>query len=253
MGFWFGPRYPVVHSDSEDTLGKTRRRPRALAHHLGISLLTCAVLFVAFALFFLVGISLPIIKSIYIFHIDFATDASQPVTSVATDLRFGVWGLCAYSDLGQSECFGPMLGYTIPDEILTLTGYPQLVEALEEGLLVILVLHLVAGALAFLGVFTSLFLESHGMAIASLVTSVFTVLVGAVVFAIDLTLILVGKQRISGLTDFNYQVDFGPGVWMVLIAVALSFLGMVLMSVVVCECCGVGRHHHHRHRSGEKC
>ena len=175
MGFWFGPRYPVVHSDSEDTLGKTRRRPRALAHHLGISLLTCAVLFVAFALFFLVGISLPIIKSIYIFHIDFATDASQPVTPVATDLRFGVWGLCAYSDLGQSECFGPMLGYTISDEILTLTGYPQLVEALEEGLLVILVLHLVAGALAFLGVFTSLFLESHGMAIASLVTSVFTI------------------------------------------------------------------------------
>ncbi|KAI0629025.1 hypothetical protein C8Q77DRAFT_331203 [Trametes polyzona] len=236
---------------------KPRRRPRPLARHLGISLATCAVLLTAFILFLLVGLSLPIIKSIYLFTITFATNPDQPPTSVATQLRLGVWGLCARSARDPpdgGECFGPMLGYSIPPEVLALTGFPALVQDVGKGVTVLLVLHLVAAALAFVGVFTSLFLESHAFCIVSLVTTVFTLLVGLIVFGVDLALILVGKSRVGPLTDFNYVANWGPALWMVLAGVILSFIGMILMSVVVCECCGVGREHHrHHHRpSAEK-
>ncbi|KAI0359653.1 hypothetical protein OH77DRAFT_1420196 [Trametes cingulata] len=245
-------------SDSQDGT-KQRRRPRPLARHLGISLTTSAILLAAFILFLLVGLSLPIIKSIYLFTIEFATNPNLPVTSVATRLRLGVWGICAASALdppGGGECFGPMLGYTIPQQVLDLTGFPALAQDVGKGVTVLLVLHLVAAGLAFIGVFTSLFLESHTMCIISLVTTIFTLIVGLVVFGVDLALILIGKQRVGPLTDFNYVANWGPALWMVLAGVILSFVGMILMSVVVCECCGVGRkhhRHHHNHNREEKC
>ena len=249
--------------DSDTSSGgpkQQRRHPRPLARHLGISLATCLLLFAAFLLFLLVGLSLPIIRTVYLFDVRFATAPGAPATSVATDLRFGVWGVCARSAVGTSECFGPALGYAVPASLLDLTGYPGLAQGVLDGVLAVLVLHLVAAALSALGMLAALFLESHAACIASLVVSVFTVLVGAAVFAVDLVVVIVGKQRIPGLTDFNYTVNWGPAIWMVLAAVVLAFLGMVLMSVVVCECCGVGRRHHHRHHRssgkggpGEKC
>ncbi|KAI0776296.1 hypothetical protein BD413DRAFT_528110 [Trametes elegans] len=251
---------PCRRRDGDSQDGKHRRRPRALAHHVGISLTTSAVLLASFILFLLVGLSLPIIKSIYLFTIQFATNPDQPVTSVATRLQLGVWGICAesaFDTADNSECFGPMLGYTIPDEVLALTGFPALVQDVGKGVTALLVLHLVAAALAFVGASTSLFLESHALCILSLVTTVFTLLVGLVVFGVDLALILVGKERVGPLTDFNYVANWGPALWMVLAGVILSFVGMILMSIVVCECCGVGRkhhhHHHHHNRGQEKC
>ncbi|RPD57782.1 hypothetical protein L226DRAFT_163462 [Lentinus tigrinus ALCF2SS1-7] len=246
MGCCIGRR----HNSQDGT--KRRRRPRPFARHLGISLTTCAFLFASFILFLLVGLSLPLIKNIYLFELEFATRPDQPVTSVATSLRFGVWGVCATSDLNTSECF-TMLGYTIPEDILNLTGYPALVDDVADGVTAVLVLHLVAAGLAFVGVFSSLFLESNAMCILSLVTSIFTVLVGLVVFGIDLAVILVGKERVGPLTDFNYSANWGPALWLVLVGVVLSFIGMILMSVVVCRCCGVGRRHHrHHHRHAEE-
>ena len=51
------------------------------------------LLFGAFLLFLLVALSLPILKSIYLLEIRSKT--SQIETTVATRLRFGVWGFCA--------------------------------------------------------------------------------------------------------------------------------------------------------------
>ncbi len=230
-----------------DAHGRRRRHPRPLKQHRAISLTTSAFLVTSFVLFLLVGLSLPIIKSLYIFEIKFETRPDQPVTSVANTLRFGVWGLCAISELNTRSCIGPQIGYTIPQEVLDLTGFPAVVDALADGITALLVLHLVSAGLAFIGAFTSLFLESQAMCIASLITSVFTVLIALLVFAVDLALALIGKQRVGPLTDFNYTANWGPAVWMVLAAVILSFVGMILMSVVVCRCCGVGRKHHHHH------
>jgi len=59
-----------------------------------ISILTCILLIVAFLLLLLVGISLPIVKPIYLLVLR-ATTPQIIRTSIATDLKFGVWGMCA--------------------------------------------------------------------------------------------------------------------------------------------------------------
>jgi hypothetical protein len=54
------------------------------------------VLFVAFLFLLLVSVSLPITKSIYLLSMTANVDPRLPLTSVATNLRFGVWGFCAF-------------------------------------------------------------------------------------------------------------------------------------------------------------
>ncbi|KAL6305245.1 hypothetical protein BKA93DRAFT_731639 [Sparassis latifolia] len=220
---------------------RLQQAPRPLARHLGISIATCVLFFISFLLFFLVALSLPIIKTIYLFSLKLDTAPGVPASSVATDLMFGVWGLCASSVLeGFEVCYGPKLGYTVPTEILNLTGYPSLVEGVIEGLTVLLVLHPVCAGLAFVVMFTSLFLESHALCITSLVVSIFTIVLATAVFAADLALVLIARIKIPALTQYSYYVNWGPAVWMVLAALVVLWIGMILLSVVVCECCGVG-------------
>ena len=68
---------------------------KPLRKHPVISIVTSSLLLTDFLFFLLVALSVPIIKSIYLLSLDSIT-SGEPVTSVATRLRFGVWGMCAY-------------------------------------------------------------------------------------------------------------------------------------------------------------
>ncbi|PCH35592.1 hypothetical protein WOLCODRAFT_59049, partial [Wolfiporia cocos MD-104 SS10] len=167
---------------------------------------TCVLFFIAFLLYLLVALSLPIIKSIYLFSIHFNEEDGDVESAVATELRFGVWGLCA---------------------ILDIIGHQSLIDTVIEWLTVLFVLHPVCAILAFAVMFTSLFLESHGMCILSLVISVLTIILGCLVFAADIALVVVGRIRISALEAFSYTVGWGPAVWIILVAVICLWAGMV--------------------------
>jgi len=67
---------------------------RPLVQYRNLSLASVALLFTAFLLLLLVGLSLPIIKGIYILGVK-GVPQNQPPTSIATLLQFGVWGVCA--------------------------------------------------------------------------------------------------------------------------------------------------------------
>lgn len=233
---------------------------KPLAGHRVVSSISFALLFIAFLLLLLVSLSLPIIKSIYILSVK-STTTGQPRTSIATELRFGVWGLCAsrlasllcnyntlttqtsvLEQLNGTICFGPKLGYDIPPSVTDLAGIsPTLAQAVEKGLLVILVLHPIAGGLATLGFIWSLFLASHPAAIFSLFIAIVTAIVASVVFAIDLALVIVARNEISSLPAFHLAVDWGNAVWMVLVAVVMTWLAVISLSARVCYCCGVRR------------
>jgi hypothetical protein len=64
-------------------------------HHRGISISTFLFLFIAFLLFLLVALSVPIIKTVYLLKVTAIVNPNQPATSIATVLKIGVWGLCA--------------------------------------------------------------------------------------------------------------------------------------------------------------
>lgn len=69
---------------------------KLLHRHRTLSIVTASLLLVEFLLFLLVALSVPIIKTIYILGLNAQAQPGQPATSVATRVRFGVWGICTY-------------------------------------------------------------------------------------------------------------------------------------------------------------
>jgi len=213
-----------------------------------ISLISCATLFVVFVLFLLVGLSLTIIKPIYLLGVRSTAIERQPL-SIATELRFGVWGVCENSQLNPltisnpGTCFGPMLGYNISSLVnLSDAGIsPEIVNIIEDALLVVLVLHPIVAGLALLPFIFSLFLASHPFSIFTLILTVITALLATVTLAIDLALVLVARNRLAASGTFMVAIDFGNGVWMVLTAVILTWITVVLLSARACYCLGVRR------------
>jgi hypothetical protein len=65
-----------------------------LVEYRKLSLAAVGLLFIAFLLLLLVGLSLPLIKPVYIMELK-GLPQDQPATSIATRLQFGVWGVCA--------------------------------------------------------------------------------------------------------------------------------------------------------------
>lgn len=110
-----------------------------------------------------------------------------------------------------------------------------------KALTVLLVLHPVVAGLSMLGMFTSLWIASHPMLIFSLIVTIINVILSTVVLAVDIALVVVAKNEVSQLTQYNLTVSFGNAVWIVLVGAIMSWVGLILLSVPVCGCCGVGR------------
>ena len=148
------------------------------------------------------------------------------------------------STLDTGECYGPQLGYTIPTSLLSAVGLStDLANVAETGLLLILSLHLVAAALSTIIFVLSLFLHSHTVAILTLIVAIVAAIVGSVVFAADVALVIVVKDNIDLLfSGANFSVQFGNGVWMILVAMVLTWVAVVVLSARACYCCGVRRY-----------
>ncbi|KAJ7134576.1 hypothetical protein C8R44DRAFT_770861 [Mycena epipterygia] len=222
---------------------------RPLAAYPILSYICIGLLLTACLLSLLIGLSLPIIKPIYLLRF-YSVRTGQPETSIATELRFGVWGVCATSVLNEptfftndGECIGPMLGYKVPESIIALTGVdPTLVQALLEGLLLVLVLHPVAAGLSLITLICSLFLASHSLSILALVLAIITALVSSVVFAIDLALVIVAKNQVAQINTLQFAIQWGNAPWMGLTAVILTWLAVITLSARACYCFGVRPH-----------
>ena len=215
------------------------------------SVFTFFVLLVAFVLYLLAALSMPIIKAVYLFQVNFATAADEPATSIATNFRFGVWGFCASSALNaptiltdNGECTQPKLGYTIPQDILNLSGYPpQLTDAVEKSLTALLVMHPVTAGLALVTLFFSLFLRSECMTVFTLIVGIITAVAGSLVLAADLAIVIVANHKLHQELGNVLVVSFEDGIWMIVAAVALSWLAVILLSAIACRCCGIRRKH----------
>jgi len=233
----------VSEATLTSVLAKMKASCKPLSDYRIISLTSCAAHFVAFLFFLLVGLSLTIIKPIYLLAIRSTATEIQPL-SIATELRFGVWGVCAISELTSASnpatCFGPMLGYNVSSFVdLSDAGIsPDIVNVVEVGLLVILVLHPIVAGLALLSAGFSLFLASHAFSIVTLILTIITAILATVSLAIDLALVLVARSRLPSLGTFSIEIDFGNGVWLILTAVILTWIGVILLSARTCYCLG---------------
>ncbi|KAG1824430.1 uncharacterized protein BJ212DRAFT_525033 [Suillus subaureus] len=226
-------------------LAKSQRLPRLLQEHT--VRLACFTLILTAFLFLLVGLSLPIIKSIIIIKVS-AVNSVDPVSNAITELQFGVWGVCALSILNgvkaQEACYGPQLGYTVPTSILSLVGLSsKLANIAETTLLTILVLHLVSAALSTVAFVLSLLLRSHLITAIALVIAIITAVVSTVVLVANVTLVVGIKDNIDSLfPGADFAVSFGNGLWMVLAAVLLTWIAVIMLSAQRRCHCGVSQH-----------
>ncbi|KAI0034861.1 SUR7/PalI family-domain-containing protein [Vararia minispora EC-137] len=210
---------------------------------------TSFFLFAAFLLLLLVALSLPIIKAIYLLELE-ATNAQGISTNLGTSVRFGVWGYCINSSLvppgvftNNGSCEGPELGYTLNSELfrIILGINNSNVELILRGLTILLILHPVAAGLALLTalpVYLSCCIFHNTPWIIALIFSVVTAILTTIVFAADLALVLVSRNRLSQISEVSLAINFGPGVWMVLAGMVCTWIALVLLSAKVCRCCG---------------
>ncbi|KAI5115848.1 hypothetical protein M0805_006262 [Coniferiporia weirii] len=206
-----------------------------------------ALIVAAFILLLLVALSLPIIKPVYLLSVVSTATETVP-TSIATELRFGVWGYCATGVLdaptlftNDGECSKPRLGYDVEPSILALTGQEQLLEIVLKGLIVVLVLHPACAGLALLTLIPTLFSYVHAAAIIALVFTIVTALLTSLSAAIDIAVVAVAMSKVGEVTTFQFAVQWGNAPWMCLAAAVLLWIVVVLQSVAVCGCCGVSR------------
>jgi len=232
--------------DYNDYYYHHRRRNQHHAVVTGFCLISASILFMFIAL------SLPIIKQVYLLQLSGKPASSQPATSIGTELRFGVWGFCVTSALNRptfftndGRCVGPRLGYTIdPTLLAAVTDEPNLANFILKALTVLLVLHPVAAALAFLTllpVIASCCVFHTAPWVISLVLSVATAIVSTLVFAADLGLVIVARHKLKNQHTVNVTIGFGNGVWIVLVGMLFTWVALILLSARVCRCCGFGR------------
>lgn len=219
-----------------------KRIPRPLQKHRTIGIASFIIFFTTFLLFLLAGLSLTITPSIYLVKIT-SGNTAVPTSNAATTLEFGIWGVCGKSAAGTGQCYGPQLGYTVPQSILSILGLSQQVAtAAEKTILTLLVLHLVSAALSMIVFVLALFLHSHVVAIIALIVAIVTALLTSFMLTMDVVLIILLRNNMNiVVTGFKFNVEFGNAVWMILTAVLLSWFAVVMLSARACYCFGVRR------------
>jgi len=210
-----------------------------------LSIITPLLLFIAFLLLLLVSVSVPIIKTIYLFNLILSFSSSLLNSSVGASAKFGAWGYC-YSGVDvnlvgsqhqtDTSCSKVHLGYTFDETIgnaLHISGYEKLIS---RTLTAALVLHPIACGLTFLALLVSLSVCRRGSWGASRMASLLVLafgslagLIATIVFFVDIGLVRSVGSAINDATDGDLQLRWGNAVWLTLgaaLAIWASLIGV---------------------------
>ena len=215
-----------------------------------IVVLAPILLFIAFLLLLLVSLSVPIIKTIFLFRLKAQLEESFTGASANGDVTFGVWGYCTgaaeasafgFSTTRDGSCSRPRLGFELDNQILEILGLDDNLDALNRVLTAALVLHPIACGITFIALVISLFMlrrGSNGLSarLPSFLTLGFGALAGILttaVFLIDVIMVAILRSRVRDQTEGQVTAVWGNAVWMTLGATVATWLA-------ICgACCGM--------------
>ncbi|KAF9506412.1 hypothetical protein BS47DRAFT_1352758 [Hydnum rufescens UP504] len=217
-------------------------------------LITPFLLFSAFLILFFVGLSLPIIKGIYLFEVKNIRQNQTP-TSVATSVRFGLWGYCvgAYQFNGGQAKYNPTIecsklnvGYTISNSDLEFINNISLVTLALQYLNILLILHPIAVILAFLASVSSLAHAfrpriPHFIPICTLLLAILPCVIVTTSFALDIIIIVIVRAEVEAASNRGLTVYWGSAAWMTVVALVAMWLSIVGLSAIACGCFGMNR------------
>ncbi|PPQ72143.1 hypothetical protein CVT26_006899 [Gymnopilus dilepis] len=203
------------------------------------------LVFIAFLLLLLVSLSVPIIKTIYLFRLSANATSSVFSGSVTGTAKFGVWGYCI-SALDVSCVLTLLstarahLGYTFDSTVANALHATEVENLISRTTTAALVLHPIACGLAFLTLLTSLFILRRGSNGTARLPSLLTVIVGnlaavltTLVFLIDVIFVAVARKRVHNASHGELDLVWGNAVWMTLGATLSLWFAMIG------ACCGV--------------
>lgn len=177
-------------------------------------------LFIAFALSFLVSLSLPHVRVFDIVRTSVdGSNFSDVGSGAASQIRLGIWGYCIEAaGNGDWNCVNTGYAYSLD------ISDQNIGSSWTRGL----VIHPIATAILFiafvLGCFQSLFILLLA-SLAALLGSTLTL----IAFACDIALFVRFKSRIGNIDNVNEDTDPGPAFWMTLVSLVLAFVGAFLV------------------------
>ncbi|ESK96860.1 hypothetical protein Moror_6438 [Moniliophthora roreri MCA 2997] len=205
--------------------------------------ITPALTFIAFLLLLLVSLSVPIIKSIYLFSLTTNVSSSLFNSAAYGAVKFGVWGYCIssvdISILGidrssDARCSDTQLGYTFDSNVAQALRVDQFTDLITKTTTAALVLHPIACGFTFLTLVISFFMLRRGSNGTARLPSIITLGIGilatlltTIVFLIDVILVAVIRNRVNDRTDGRIVLNWGNAVWMALGATIALWLAMV--------------------------
>ncbi|KAJ7109276.1 actin cortical patch SUR7/pH-response regulator pali [Mycena epipterygia] len=217
---------------------------------ISFGLLTPVFLFIAFLLLLLVTLSVPIIKTIFLFSLTADASSSLLDSSGSTSFVGGVFGYCTsgidVSIVGihhdtAASCSKAHLGYTFDANVanaLHISGFENLISKTLTG---VLVLHPLVAALTFVTLLISLFMLRRGPNGTSRLPSLLALIIGlatavltTVTFLIDVILVAVVRKHVHSDTDGILTLNWGNAVWLTLTATILLWIANVGSCAGVC-------------------
>ncbi|THG94594.1 hypothetical protein EW026_g6910 [Hermanssonia centrifuga] len=212
--------------------------------------ITSFLIFTAFLLLLLVSISVPVIKTIYLFRLAAQASTSLLDASASAFVRFGVWGYCISSvnvsvigidgNLSPAQCSKAKLGYDFDGVVQAALRAENInSNTISHELTAVLVLHPIGSCgFTFLALLASLFIirrhavgVSRGAALLTLGLGLLSALLTTVIFLIDVILVAIVKTRIKNDTDGDVTGTWGNAVWMILGA-AVALWGALIGTIV---------------------
>ncbi|THU86424.1 pali-domain-containing protein [Dendrothele bispora CBS 962.96] len=214
-----------------------------------LSFFTSGLLFVAFLLLLLVSLSVPIIKTIFLFTLSANVSSDLLNSGASGSVNFGVWGYCIsavqVSIVGidrdtTAQCSDRHLGYTIDSTVSDALHVDGLTNLISRTTTAALVLHPIACALTFVTLLVSLFTfrqaASRLIYLVTLGVGILAALFSTIVFLIDVILVAVVRNHVNDQTDGDLTLNWGNAVWMCLGATIALWLAMAAACAGVCGC-----------------
>ncbi|KAG9029296.1 hypothetical protein FRB95_005518 [Tulasnella sp. JGI-2019a] len=234
------------------TCPQTRHPPTSLlmAGFRGVGLTGPLLFFLAFLLLLLVTLSIPIIKSIWLFDIVANANIGNGVIGVGSALasiketvKFGIFGWCSntldakvltFTVNQPGQCSPRQLGFTVSPQletILSAINEADLVHTIQKGLSVVLVLHPIACGITFLA-FTfsvlAIFLQHTRIwDLSATITGILASILTTLVFIIDIVFVSIAKSRLHHDSEGVATVNWGNAVWLTLGAAICTWFACV--------------------------
>ncbi|KAH6609578.1 hypothetical protein Trco_002924 [Trichoderma cornu-damae] len=193
-------------------------------HYFGTVLLLAAT-----ALLIVVSVTSPVVNDLSILRIDFSGN------SAVDKITYGTFGYCIVNSNGKDDCTGVHVGY---DPTAALGQVTQLTFSKSDRdstriLTRVLVLHPVAAGLTFLAFLLCLGTSFLGSFVASLFSAL-ALVATIIALASDFAGFEIIKHAVNTRGPSNLEAHWGPAVWCIVAAGALTLIATVLIFVTCC-------------------